>query len=499
MMASAQIRTMEVISGCQKEFNVFEWEYKAVPAWPFLRMKIGHQLEQKKLASGTDLLSGLAPRLRRIARAAGVIGRPLSPDASSAVIFNDGSGYYRHSNGPIINKNFADIEQAMASLGISNISKYNYAQPITPAKDAIFLEPYLDRQVIKQSLMKIESHTPDTKLNHCIEYKRFLNYVSGFGINTTAINIKQLTTYIEKWMYVRNAMIDFFQYLEKGSLCLTATYYGFYGMAFVSAMKKLGHVTADVQHGLQGASHYAYGDWPRGSNHSLEQLPHLYLLWTQSDVDNINTWALGQPAYMIGPPVTHARSESLRSTVKVRRNIGDTIFLYSCSPLSTEKNIGLLKKLADLQLQFSYFLIRAHPTELKKLDSIRAYLESINLKAYDLVESSVCGLSEMMEVADANISICSSTAIECSHFGLPSLLVYEYSKDVLDIYDIGLFRYIRENEDLEGAVRNIPSLRKGKKDRCSFMRHELVSQAVKGMMKFRDDLGNVEQSHKNVL
>lgn len=491
-------RTMDVIARCQNEFDVFRWQHGGVSVWPFLRMKIGHHLEQKKLSFGTDRVAGLSTRLRRIARASAAKQPACRIGGGNVVFFNDGSGYYRGRCGTIINKNYAGIEREMIDLGNANILKFDYAKSFYDEPGATSLEPYLDRQVIKSSLRTLrESESPLAGKDRD-ELELLFTYLSEIEADLQKVTADGLLKYIERWLYVRNVMMDLFRPLEKGSLCFTTTYYGFYGMAFVSAMKRLGHVTADVQHGLQGESHYAYAHWPSGANLSLEQLPHAYLLWTESDVDNIEKWAHGQAAYRVGAPVTDTRSEKLRDIVTVRKNAGDTIFLYSCSPLSTEKQIGFLKQLADLDIDNAFFIVRAHPTEIEYTDRIKDYAESINLKSFEVFEASNSGLSDTIMHSDANITICSSTAIECNQFCIPSILSSQYSLDTLDAYDIGLFNYVENPAELEAAVKNIIMQNKAAKTQLFSGQGELISRAITGMANFKNELGLPRFSKHNL-
>ena len=69
------------------------------------------------------------------------------------------------------------------------------------------------------------------------------------------------------------------------------TYYGSIGMAFDLACREFGIPSFDIQHGVQGSLHAAYGRWLRLPVNGYELLPSFFLCWSQKEKSVIEEWS----------------------------------------------------------------------------------------------------------------------------------------------------------------------------------------------------------------
>src|SRR5262249_18009723 len=61
-------------------------------------------------------------------------------------------------------------------------------------------------------------------------------------------------------------------------------------MALVAACRQLGVLSVDLQHGVQGESHVAYGAWSVMPAQGWELLPDRFWVWSESEVAAIRKW-----------------------------------------------------------------------------------------------------------------------------------------------------------------------------------------------------------------
>lgn len=443
--------TMEVIAECQERFGVAEWQVDGVRVWPFFRLQIGHFLEQQNLAFGNNSFRTVSSKLKRVTRAIRHVGGLGSrSENGAAAIFNDGSGYYSNAAGVAANKHYDNIKHALEQLNIEPVHIYDYAAPaINNLPEVQQLETALDSQFIRARVRDLMTVRRVPMRMDLEGFKEFRTYCEKLSIDLNILNPAGLCSFVRSWVATRDYMISALPRLKPNSLCFVTTYYGYYGMAYTSAMKSLGNVVVDIQHGLQGASHYAYANWQRDANILYDQLPQGYLLWTENDARNVRLWAKGDCVQVISPPVPIIDRKSIGNLDEQRIPGIRLIVFYSCSLLDVEKQTGLLKQLAQQSLDDIHFLIRCHPTEINNIYEIKKYLYDIGMKSFEVDNSSKYPLANVIYSSDIHVSICSSVAIECNELNHKSILIKKYAYDALNGYDIGLFNYV---DDGRGAA-----------------------------------------------
>jgi hypothetical protein len=448
---------IESIQFIQNKFDVKRWVIEDVPIWPFLRSRIGHQLSHQVYLGKVSA----APKRRknivsRLARAVTASAPQICADKTEALMIGDGTGYFRGKAGNFDNKNFRFLIGAHEKIHPGSTRSIDYAsRPGNHHDDeTLNLESWLDRQYLNASALEaIRLGRRDVYLS---EYGLLLEFCGSLGIYVNDLELRRLSAFVRKWKYVKEAIRRNVADRLRPRVCYISTYYGFYGMAFVSAMREYGVAVVDVQHGLQGRSHYAYADWPEAAQWSYTQLPTHFLVWTSIDKSNLVRWADPESVFVLGIPF-----QETNSAAQTRDPSAPLKVLYSANQLEMEKRVGLLKRLSNLELSNMCFLIRVHPSEAGDLGTWNAYLKEKFTKNFELHSSSLSTLSTVIDEADINLSISSSVAIECNALGKPSILFGEYARPVLDEYDIGYFRYFDTDEELKRLLCAAASKERG--------------------------------------
>lgn len=451
--------TIELIKEIEGQFNVEKWSIDGTPIWPFLRMKIGHRLEIERYSGKSAHQSARRSPVSRATRALFcTIDLRTILENCEVLILNDGSGYYRAMGGEK-NRHFDFIVNAheLASSGGARFLDYADSGPSASKLREASIECWLDRQYLKSMLLHfVLPKRPN--IDFGMQYKSFLEHCKGIGVYDVGFEIAAMALFIKRWNYVCRKIESVLAKLADLKVCYITTYYGFYGLAFTAALKKSGVKVVDVQHGLQGKSHYAYASWKLNQGRGYAQIPEYFIVWTDCDKNSLAEWIREDNVFVIGIPFEDIGEEVEADGVK---NSGCTEILYSCSNFPVEREIGLLQGIASIGLRNVHFLVRSHPTDLDKLDEIDAYLKEISLQNYELFESSRGSLASVIKAADMHVTICSSVAIEFNSSGKKSLLPKEYAYSVLDEYNIGLFEYFATSSELKGLIGKVVAETKG--------------------------------------
>lgn len=72
---------------------------------------------------------------------------------------------------------------------------------------------------------------------------------------------------------------------------LAVCYYNKEGLSLNLAARQLGLVSVDLQHGVQGTLHFAYGPWTAVPAAGYELLPDRFWCWSEQDAAAINSWS----------------------------------------------------------------------------------------------------------------------------------------------------------------------------------------------------------------
>lgn len=94
---------------------------------------------------------------------------------------------------------------------------------------------------------------------------------------------------ILKFLIERDFYIKLISSIQPNNV-FTTCYYG-RKMAFISAAKSLNVKTIDIQHGVQGELHAAYGRWNNVPKSGYCMLPDAFWVWSKNDEQAISAWS----------------------------------------------------------------------------------------------------------------------------------------------------------------------------------------------------------------
>lgn len=348
-------------------------------------------------------------------------------DQVSRVLVNN--KWYDRFCDPIIDK--------LKDNGFSALHMEPLHQYITPRYNpGIFLQPHLDWLRVK-SLLKLKTDFNMDNLEGFSEFEIILKEEWNITINTSKLlssidYLKQMSNLFDRIIKRVNPLV-----------CFVVCYYGIEGMAFNLACRRNGILSVDIQHGVQGDYHRAYGKWECVPKGGYELLPNIFWVWGEDEAKAIEKWN-GEVGHIHKPfiggnpwlDICDERPEVFYDSI-----IYDSIktiqqpkvkLLFCLSGL-----LGYGVTIPDWMLNFIsnspadwLWLFRLHPCELSEREGIKSLLAKLNSNAQiDVDIATDLPLPILMQNVDVHITHWSTTTIEAAIFGIPTIVVDEKGLD----------------------------------------------------------------------
>lgn len=237
---------------------------------------------------------------------------------------------------------------------------------------------------------------------------------------------------------------------------LVVSWYGSNGYALMNAANQLGITTFDIQHGVQGPFHSAYSALPMHSIEYWNLLPKFFCTWTANESNYINQWGKGKHKAIVIGNIWHDyyfRNKIIfnkNNYAKALREFAkdyDKLVLFTLQPYGNNDDfLGLIKKCTQSSKLKKYcFLVRLHPSMFGEEEKYNSLLCSENT---EIINTSRCPLTVLLDMCDLHITIDSSVVIEAAQFGVQSLLCGTNSIYYQDLIDKNIALCINDSTDL---------------------------------------------------
>ena len=293
--------------GIRKELNRFEekypvynWEVDGFYIWPYLRFQIGAALitQGKMEKSRSSLRRLLDSFLKSLWAFIKDFNANEKVDKCDYLFWGNGvhsasinGEIYHARTDPLIEK-LRERKYTVRKILIGN--KYE-----TPRKiKSFFVQPKLNFILVMSSLKyKLLQFDPAMSLRG---YEDFLKDIQALGIDSKSFKKESL----KRNVYIMFRYKAYFKKLLskfKPKALFMVCYYSTPGFTMISACKELSIPVIDIQHGIQGDYHYAYGSW---GNYSLSQeqsvLPDVFYVWSEEEAKSISKWKPDSMKVFIG-------------------------------------------------------------------------------------------------------------------------------------------------------------------------------------------------------
>lgn len=434
---------LDAINGLELAFPVQKWRAVDIDLWPVYRTRLFMNvtlaiLSQESSARPAEHLRRIAARIARalwqvpLAARENRLMNAVTAGGTAAVFLSDGISFARLS-GKWYERIVDPIVAALHSRGQRTLTLTPLADVHIPrAMPSRFVQPSIDRVKILASLRRIDVDLP--------EFEAFLARARAvFGEHAPS----------RRWLVAQakrvNALADWFARILSQSGATRSfvnNYYSLEGFAFVLASRRAGLVCADLQHGLQGRHHCAYGRWEGVPSNGYSTLPDEFWVWTDSEAEAINAWRGSRPDH--APVVTgnlwrkrwlDDADPLVSACLKEARRLraappSRTQVLVTLSwGLASEETDKILRA-ASLSGPEVAWWWRLHPVEAHRIAEFEAALGRHGLDAGHVREVTDLPLYALIRAADMAVAHSSTVIQEAAIFGVPSIVTSDYGAEI---------------------------------------------------------------------
>ena len=467
------------VSYLEEKYPVAEWIIDDVAIWPLVRIvlfrDILSQVNAMENLSSADQKKMFWLRFKQATSS--VYKYPVAyfrdfkknrdVDKNTQVLLINNGASYNKMRGEWFERFCDPIADALLEFNISSLRFDMSAAYLTPRySGSKFVQIYIDTAIFKSLLLGKSANKYQVKLD---KYSDFLQEIRDLKYKLFIPEVDYLKKRVFK---IRHIQKYFEKKIKQGNIKagLKVCYYSDDGMAFNLACKKHNIPSIDIQHGVQGNFHIAYGNWSTVPKGGYDLLPSHFWCWTQTDAQLIRSWADkagGQHQSFVGghPFLSiwtegHPLFKYFTETLLAKAIPSQPLMLVTLSTgVSTEKHIGnLLSVVEKTQDQYNWY-IRLHPfmSDEEKAD-IRKMLEGNNIHIYNMKEASESPLPVVLKHTDIHITYCSSVTLEASINQIPTILTDNYGATVFrNQVDDKLMIVALNEEDIARSISTLLS------------------------------------------
>lgn len=277
---------------------------------------------------------------------------------------------------------------------------------------------------------KIISLFIKSRIEDCPGYQEYLSFSknrasSAYISSTSAKRLNKKIKIVKAsqiyWRYMLRALS-----VKKAYLI---AYYNGHLYGFIKACRDLGIETIEVQHGLQGKYHLAYGNFNKVPLNGYNIIPESFWCWNELYTNEINSWA-GKTTFHQAYNKGHLWIKYLQKNNKIGES-SKKIVLFTAQPYewSVAFRPFVIKVLNSLGKRESVFL-RLHPSQLNEQKAIENYLNQNGVDVeLNIEEASNMDLPTLLNQTKLHVTLDSSVVIEADLFNVDSIVLEDGAEE----------------------------------------------------------------------
>lgn len=291
---------MKLINEIEELFPVDTWVVDDIHVWPLIRLSLASNLYRYTNNSNIELAQRKRQYISKIQKT--VFGLVASLKATLLDKVNNDL-WHRHADAVFLSDSSCRIQlidkwydrycepfiEEFKKIGWSTIlyeTTGNYEYRVSRSNKSVLIQTQMDIAKIK-SILTINRKNIKFNLS---EWDGFVSYCYKKRIENYVCSVQELLNRVNTINIVSN-MFKIRLRINRPKLAFVECYYSEQGMAFNLACKQLGIPSIDIQHGVQGDNHEAYGRWNKIPNDGYELLPSHFWCWTSSETKAIDKWS----------------------------------------------------------------------------------------------------------------------------------------------------------------------------------------------------------------
>jgi hypothetical protein len=420
----------EEIVACIREFErrspILDYRIADLYLWPYLRSLVSWRLgEPRDLGNGVkkapSRLRRYAGLVARVSRSVAIRERPLRAHFVIATYANRAV----QLGSTRCNMFAASLAELLRTAGFSSDVW------ILDKTDLRCLPKHLQFDLRWDSLKdKVKAEVKvETRPQPIPWTKQISQWTFELGIGFTAEELQNrihtVLTNKEVWKI----------YLEESgcSAVLVDTWYGLRSIPLVMAASELGVVSVDIQHGAQGAGHFAYSGWDTAPQEGFSGMPDYFWVWgSQGRTDLLtNNGVIKEGQVVVGGSPwlnmwREGKVDRRKKVTSVSTGAGESprkmILVTLQFAIDWEESLIPLVNTAPSEWQW---YVRRHRNMEEGVSDIEERLRSSGAGNVNVREASELPLYELLNRCAWHVTWYSTCAMEALAFGKPTILLHE--------------------------------------------------------------------------
>jgi hypothetical protein len=445
--------TLDAIGAIERRYPVADWRVGGLRVWPIVRVRV-YTVHTLARLQQTGPVRGRGRRLLDLAgRAVTSIGRVTRAAISdwrgnrwprpgvAAVFLSDGVSF-SPAGGTWFDRVCDPLILWLEARGLSAFVLTPQFEARVPRRTgSMFVQPLLDAVKLLGTMRgrRARAQSPASELPQYAEVRAEL---AAAGLSDAMPTVEWLHAQVSR-IQALAAFYDWIFERTRPRRAFVNTYYSAEGMAFVLAARRRGIAVADLQHGIQGPHHVAYGRWVNLPQAGYELLPDEFWVWGDAEARAIEAWQ---------PGTTHRVARTGNAWLQIWRQgtmsfVADAVAAATRTRATSNRQHHVLFSVTwgtpaqhdvDVvaalgQLPDSYFIwVRLHPLQARARSGIRAMLERALPGRYELDTATDLPLPAVLRAVDLNLTHCSTTVIEAAAWGIRTVITSTYGAELFE-------------------------------------------------------------------
>lgn len=455
---------LDAINELEHEFPVHAWRSGDTHLWPTYRVRLFMNATLAILSSGpaptrcqrlTDLAGRAIRALWRV-QIAGWRDRAMNAHlrpGTCAAFLSDGVSYIKLGD-RWFDRVIDPLAMALSERGLGVLKLTPHTEAHVPRLvPSHFVQPEIDRIKLLAGRRVVLTDLP--------QYDAFMAQARArFGAHAPG----------REWLMQQAARLEalsrwYFRMLSQSGAenALVSNYYSLEGMAFVQAARRLGARSADLQHGLQGDHHGAYGRWANVPPEGYSTLPDEFWVWSNDEARAIDAWRQLRNTHrprVIGnlwrnrwfddaDPLVTAFVQQARA---LRRGHARQALVSLSWGLAEEETDKLIDAATRCDPSIGWWW-RLHPVEAHRRSEFAARLARNGLDSSLVRQATDLPLYALVRAADFTLAHSSTVIQEAAVFGVPSIVTSDYGAEIhADLVASGMALHATRRETIAAAV-----------------------------------------------
>lgn len=437
---------LETITKLEKEFPVSDWRIGGVEVWPVVRVSLairmlhrdrheGAEGSGRRSSSALDQVRQGIRRLRRLAAASSAAladwshNQRLDREYKAVVLMASSNRRVRMKSGwyAIYSDPFVDlyrsigVEPLVLERGVNGYRIPRYSP-------SFFVSPRPPWQGMRSLSGRYRlSGRGHDNLDRYSELRGLLTCEHGVSPPTLA-RLERMIRQIRRNATVYRTIFE----RVRPRVGFTVCYYNGDGFAFNLACQEFGIPSVDIQHGVQGAIHFAYGQWTNVHTDGYGLLPTYFWCWTEAEAAAIREWSGGLTRHqpVVGGNLwgnvwrEHERDLGLPMGAEVERirQRGDVHVLYTCdrNPMLPQGLVEAMRLSCDSWIWW----VRLHPgMDESDRRQVEAQLQDIDAHRVEVHIATRAPLFQLLGAVDVHATRYSTVVLEAEAAGVGSIVM----------------------------------------------------------------------------